>query len=83
MEHAQEVAHEKLGCVDRRIDDQGRRAVEIETLKAQAEIEPLERMATQLASLKRSGPGVLKAYVRNVRMSLFGRSERAFTEVNS
>jgi regulator of protease activity HflC (stomatin/prohibitin superfamily) len=62
---------------------QSRRAVEIETLKAQAEIEPLERMATQLALLKQSGPGVLKAYVRNVRMSLFGRSERAFTEVNS
>ena len=62
---------------------QSKRAVEIETLKAQAEIEPLERMATQLESLKRSGPGVLKAYVRNVRMSLFGRSEQAFVEVDS
>lgn len=62
---------------------QSKRAVEIETLKAQAEIEPLDRMATQLESLKQSGPGVLKAYVRNVRMSLFGRSERAFVEVNS
>jgi len=62
---------------------QSKRAVEIETLKAQAEIEPLERMATQLESLKKSGPGVLQAYVRNVRMSLFGRSERAFVEVKS
>lgn len=62
---------------------QSKRAVEIETLKAQAEIEPLERMATQLETLKRSGSGVLKAYVRNVRMSLFGRSERAFVEVDS
>jgi regulator of protease activity HflC (stomatin/prohibitin superfamily) len=62
---------------------QSKRAVEIETLKAQAEIEPLERMATQLQMLKQSGPGVLKAYVRNVRMSLFGRSERAFVEVDS
>lgn len=62
---------------------QSRRAVEIETLKAQAEIEPLERMATQLESLKQSGPGVLSAYVRNVRMSLFGRSDRAFVEVDS
>ncbi len=60
---------------------QSRRAVEIETLKAQAEIEPLERMATQLEQLKQSGPGALKAYVRNVKMSLFGRSERAFIEV--
>jgi len=62
---------------------QSKRAVEIETLKAQAEIEPLERMATQLESLKQSGSGVLKAYVRNVRMSLFGRSEQAFVEVDS
>jgi len=62
---------------------QSKKAVEIETLKAQAEIEPLDRMATQLESLKQSGPGALKAYVRNVRMSLFGRSERAFVEVDS
>ena len=62
---------------------QSKRAVEIETLKAQAEIEPLERMATQLESLKQNGSGVLKAYVRNVRMSLFGRSEQAFVEVDS
>lgn len=62
---------------------QSKRAVEIETLKAQAEVEPLERMATQLELLKQSGPGVLRSYVRNVRMSLFGRSERAFVEVNS
>ncbi|MFN0056768.1 MAG: SPFH domain-containing protein [Planctomycetales bacterium] len=62
---------------------QSKRAVEIETLKAQAEIEPLERMATQLQALKKSGPGVLAAYVRNVRMSLFARSERAFVEVDA
>ena len=60
---------------------QSKRAVEIETLKAQAEIEPLERMAAQLDSLKASGPSVLQSYVRNVKMSLFGRSERAFVEV--
>lgn len=62
---------------------QSKRAVEIETLKAQAEIEPLERMATQLQSLKQKGSNVLKAYVRNVKMSLFGRSSRAFVEVES
>jgi regulator of protease activity HflC (stomatin/prohibitin superfamily) len=60
---------------------QSRRAVEIETLKAQAEIEPLERMATQLTELKARGPGILPAYVRNVRMSLFERSEQAIIEV--
>ena len=62
---------------------QSKRAVEIETLKAEAEIEPLERMARQLDALKQSGPTVLQSYVRNVKMSLFGRSERAFVEVQS
>jgi regulator of protease activity HflC (stomatin/prohibitin superfamily) len=62
---------------------QSKRAVEIETLKAQAEIEPLERLTHQLESLKTSGPGVLQAYVRNVKMALFARSERAFLEVDS
>ena len=34
-----------------------RRAVEIETLKAQAEVEPLKALAAQLRELKKSGPG--------------------------
>ncbi len=62
---------------------QSRRAVEIETLKAQAEIEPLDRMASQLAELKRGGPAVLEAYVRNVRLSLFEKADKAILEVPS
>lgn len=62
---------------------QSRRAVEIETLRAQAEIEPLERMASQLSELKRGGPAVLEAYVRNVRLSLFEKTHRAIVEVKS
>lgn len=62
---------------------QSKRAVEIETLNAQAEIEPLERMATQLSELKRSGSGVLQSYVRNVRMALFGRAAEAYVELES
>lgn len=62
---------------------QSRRAVEIETLKAQAETEPLERMADQLAELKSSGPDVLPAYVRNVKLALFEKSNQAFLEVKS
>lgn len=62
---------------------QSRRAVEIETLKAQAEIEPLDRMASQLAELKRDDPAVLHAYVRNVRLSLFEKADRAILEVPS
>lgn len=62
---------------------QSRRAVEIETLKAQAEIEPLDRMASQLAELKKGGPVVLEAYVRNVRLSLFEKADKAILEVQS
>jgi hypothetical protein len=59
---------------------QSRRAVEIETLKAQAEVEPLMAMATQLAELKKSGPDVLTAYLRNVRLRLFNQSRRVIVE---
>jgi regulator of protease activity HflC (stomatin/prohibitin superfamily) len=62
---------------------QSRTAVEIETLNAQAEIEPLDRMAAQLGELKRSGPGALQAYLRNVRMSLYSQAEKAFVELKS
>lgn len=60
---------------------QSKRAVEIETLKAQAEVEPLERLAAQLAELQASGPDVLTAYIRNVRLKLFGQARRVFLEV--
>jgi regulator of protease activity HflC (stomatin/prohibitin superfamily) len=59
---------------------QSKRAVEIETLKAQAEVEPLVAMATQLAELKKSGPDVLTAYLRNVRLKLFSQSRRVIQE---
>jgi regulator of protease activity HflC (stomatin/prohibitin superfamily) len=60
---------------------QSKRAVEIETLKAQAETEPLERLADQLTELKKSGPGVLDAYTRNVRLALFDQATQVFLEV--
>jgi regulator of protease activity HflC (stomatin/prohibitin superfamily) len=59
---------------------QSRRAVEIETLKAQAEVEPLERLATQLTELKQSGPGVLEAYERNVRLALYHQATEVYLE---
>ena len=62
---------------------QSRRAVEIETLRAQAEVEPLLRQAEQLSDLKRSGSGVLAAYVRNVRLSLFDKAQKIFVEAKS
>ncbi|MGE5529031.1 MAG: SPFH domain-containing protein [Patescibacteria group bacterium] len=61
---------------------QSKRAVEIETLKAEAEVEPLDRLAEQLADLKREGgQGALEAYVRNVRLALLERAGRAILEV--
>ena len=60
---------------------QSRRAVEIETLKAQAEVEPLVRMSDQLSALKASGTNALTAYTRNVRLGLFDKVQRMFLEV--
>ncbi len=62
---------------------QSKRAVEIETLKAQAEVEPLLAMAEQMGQLKQSGQGVLQSYLRNVRLELFEKARRAFVEVRS
>jgi regulator of protease activity HflC (stomatin/prohibitin superfamily) len=59
---------------------QSRRAVEIETLKAQAEAEPLKKLAAQLATLQSHGPGALSAYVRNVRLAMLDKAQRIFVE---
>ncbi|MEK6774346.1 MAG: SPFH domain-containing protein [Bdellovibrionota bacterium] len=55
---------------------QSRRAVEIETLKAQAEVEPLIALAAQLRTLKASGQHVLKNFLRNVRLNLLKKAEK-------
>jgi regulator of protease activity HflC (stomatin/prohibitin superfamily) len=55
---------------------QSRRAVEIETLNAQAEVEPLVMLAEQLSQLRANGPGALQAYVRNAKLNLFKRSRQ-------
>ncbi len=57
-----------------------RRAVEIETLKVQAEVEPLIALAKQLRDLKASGPQVLADFVRNVKMNLFSKATRIISE---
>jgi regulator of protease activity HflC (stomatin/prohibitin superfamily) len=59
---------------------QSRRAVEIETLKAEAEAEPLKRLADQLGELDARGPAVLQAYVRNVRLAMLDKAQRIFVE---
>ena len=63
---------------------QSRRAVEIETLKAQAEVEPLTAMAKQLTDLKAiGGDNALVAYLRNVRLSLFGAGRQFVLETTT
>ncbi|HYV49669.1 MAG TPA: SPFH domain-containing protein [Myxococcaceae bacterium] len=60
---------------------QSKRAVEVEMLKAQAEVQPLATLASQLKTLKeKGGSGALRAYVRNVRLALFGKAETVIAE---
>jgi regulator of protease activity HflC (stomatin/prohibitin superfamily) len=62
---------------------QSKRAVEIETLKAHAEAEPLREVAAQLAALKKSGPLALPNYVRNVRLKLINQAKHVIMEAKS
>jgi len=61
---------------------QSKRAVEIETLKAQGEVEPLLRLAEQLANLKANGPHALSSYLRNVRLGLYNQANAVIIEVD-
>jgi len=60
---------------------QSRRAVEIETLNAQAEVEPLTALAEQLHTLRQNGPETLAAYLRNVRLRLFTHAGQVVKEI--
>jgi regulator of protease activity HflC (stomatin/prohibitin superfamily) len=59
---------------------QSKRAVEIETLNAQAEVEPLLALAETLGQLKASGPDALDSYRRNVRLKLYSRASQVIIE---
>ncbi len=59
---------------------QSRRATEIETLRARSEVEPLKSLATQLCEMKKHGPEVLRAYVRNVKLALLGKVKQVILE---
>lgn len=61
---------------------QSRRAVEIETLKAQAEVEPLYALANQLSDLKKKGSSsAIQNYLRNVRLNLYNQANKIVMEV--
>ena len=59
---------------------QSRRAVEIETLNARAEVEPLQALAEQLTALKADGASVLQIYLRNVRLQLYAQAQQVILE---
>jgi len=61
---------------DQRIVE-SKRAVEIETLKAQGEIETLEKLSSELNSLKKKGgKEALDVYVRNIKLALLDQTTR-------
>jgi regulator of protease activity HflC (stomatin/prohibitin superfamily) len=60
---------------------QSKRAVEIETLKAEGEVETLNRLAQQLKELKtQGGIEALDAYVQNLRLGLINQTKRIIKE---
>lgn len=59
---------------------QSKRAVEIQTLNARAEVEPLQALAEQLTALKAGGGEVLQAYLRNVRLQLYAQAQQVIME---
>jgi len=59
---------------------QSKRAVEIQTLNARAEVEPLQALAEQLTALKAGGGDVLQAYLRNVRLQLYAQAQQVIME---
>src|SRR5229473_86645 len=64
---------------DQRIE-QSKRAAEIETLKAQAEVQPLVSLASQLSELKGAGEGTFPPYLPNLPLRLFCPSQQVVLE---
>lgn len=61
--------------------EQSKRAVEIQTMRAEAEVQPLLRLADELEALQKHGDGALEAYVRSARLALFSKAKRVVAEV--
>ena len=66
-------------AADQRIE-QSKRAVEIETLKAQAEVSRSQRLRSNSARSNEAAEGALRAYVRNVRLGLFSQAQQVVVE---
>lgn len=59
---------------------QSRKAVEIGTFNANAEVQLLEKMAEQLQSIKQHGNGNLSAYLRNVKLAMLSKAKEIIIE---
>ncbi|MFT5429719.1 MAG: regulator of protease activity HflC (stomatin/prohibitin superfamily) [Myxococcota bacterium] len=62
--------------------EQSKRAVEIETMRAQAEVQPLLHLAAQMETLNAAGPEVVSAFVRNVKMDLYTKASDIILETD-
>lgn len=62
---------------------QSKTAVQIETLKAQAEVQLLKQMADQLRLLRSKGPDALRLYLRNVRLKLYNEAKKVILEAQA
>jgi len=62
---------------DQRIEE-SKRAVEIQTMRAEAEVEPLRWLAEQLRLLRESGPDAITGYLRNVKLDLYQQARNIF-----
>jgi regulator of protease activity HflC (stomatin/prohibitin superfamily) len=65
---------------DQRIVE-SKKAVEIQTMKAQAEVEPLRWLAEQLRQLKQSGSDAIPGYLRNVRLDLYRQARHIILDM--
>ncbi len=61
---------------------QSKKAVEIETLKAQAEVQLIKQLAEQLSLLKASGTEAMHLYLRNYKLELFTQAKRVIVEAD-
>jgi regulator of protease activity HflC (stomatin/prohibitin superfamily) len=61
---------------------QSRRAVEIETLRAEAEVQPIRSLAAELSTLHNAGATTLAAYLRNVRLALYDKARHVYLEAS-
>ena len=62
---------------------QSKKAVEIGTMRAQAEVQMLMQLAEQLKIMRSGGGGTIANYVRNVKLKLYAHAHRTLIEVKS